>query len=927
MSTASRRLLLAALVVLLAVGCGGKTSEDLLASAKARAAKRDHAGAVVELKSILQQTPDSGEARYLLGVSLLEQGDATLALVEFRKAEDLKVADDLLLPKLARAQVSSGKAKDVIDRFAKVVLSVPTAQAELRAVVAEAYMSLNQRAAAAEALAEALRADPSLPRVHLTQARLLAGDGKSDEALRALDKVLVSGGVNGEAHLLRGVIERWSKKDDVASVRSWERAAEDPLVTLQARSLLIQAALSQGAGEKPDARAQLAALSKTHPKHPHVLFMDAVVSYATKDFVRAEAIADGLIRVAPDNPRLLVLGGAANLQLGHLIAAETKLGRVVQTVERMTVARKLLAETYLRLGQPEKALSALRPLFEQGRPDVDALALSGQAHLLAGNLQEAEAMFTQAVKLKPDNVHVRTALALTDLVKGNAEAAFDSLQSIAAKDPGETADLALISAYLRRSEFDAALIAIAALEKKQPTKPTAAQLRGLALGGKGDRAGSRAAFESALKLQPDLFSAVAALASMDLQDGKPDLAVQRYKEVIQKHPQNAQARMALVNVMAKNGAKPEQLLAEIEAAIRAAPTEPGPRVAKIAQLSSQNDVKSAASAAQDAMAALPDSPAVLDAAGSALANAGDDQQALSAFNKLATVLPRSALPHLRLADVHQKRGDAGAVAASLNRAFEIAPESADVHQRVLAKAIKVKDFMPVLKMAKDLQLKFPRSAAGYLLEGDAESAQKHWPAAAVAYRAALGMADAAEKPQKLLYASLRRSDETGGAERFASDWLRRHPKDASFREFLSGQAILRRDFAAAEGYLREVVSSQPRNGAAINNLAWVLAERRQPGAVAMAERALALSPNAAPVLDTLAKALAAEEQFDRAIDTQRRAIATMPSRLQYRLNLVRHLIKGGKRPAAVVELDGLAKLDVKAEHQAEVDELRRMLAK
>ncbi len=49
---------------------------DSIASAKQLIAKRDHVAAVIELKSALQQTPNSGEARYLLGVALLEQGES-----------------------------------------------------------------------------------------------------------------------------------------------------------------------------------------------------------------------------------------------------------------------------------------------------------------------------------------------------------------------------------------------------------------------------------------------------------------------------------------------------------------------------------------------------------------------------------------------------------------------------------------------------------------------------------------------------------------------------------------------------------------------------------------------------------------------------------------------------------------------------------
>ncbi|MBK7263119.1 MAG: PEP-CTERM system TPR-repeat protein PrsT [Rubrivivax sp.] len=516
-------------------------------------------------------------------------------------------------------------------------------------------------------------------------------------------------------------------------------------------------------------------------------------------------------------------------------------------------------------------------------------------------------------------------MALTDLVKGKAEVAFDALQDIAARDPGETADLALISAHLGRHEYDAALAATALLERKLPTKPTAAYLRGLALRGKGDAAGARVAFEAALKIEPGHFASVASLVSLDLQEDKPDAAQQRLQAAIKLNPKNISARMAMVDLMVRQKAEPKVLLSAIDEAIKIAPADAAPHVAKIAQLSRMNDVKAAVSAAQNAMASLPQDPDVLQAAGRAMSNAGDEQQALSAFTRLAAAAPRSALPHLLLADVHAKLGDVAAAAFSLNRAFDTEPQSAEVHRRLLARASRTKNFKPVLAAAKELQKRFPQSAAGFLLEGDAEAARKDGPAALAAYRGSLKKADTLGIPQKQVFLTLRLSSDTAGAERFAVDWLKANPKDAGFRALLGGEAILRKDYSSAERYFRQVLVLQPDNGAAMNNLAWLMAERGANGAVALAENALKLAPGAAQVMDTLAKALAAEGYFARAIDIQKKALSVMPDYHEYRLNLARLYLKAGKRTEAGAELATLARLGGKFAFQVEVAEMRRAL--
>ena len=71
----------------LALGaCSGDSADSLVASAKAHLAKNDVKSAQIELKSALQKNSESAEARFLLGKTLLDGGDADAAAVELGKA-------------------------------------------------------------------------------------------------------------------------------------------------------------------------------------------------------------------------------------------------------------------------------------------------------------------------------------------------------------------------------------------------------------------------------------------------------------------------------------------------------------------------------------------------------------------------------------------------------------------------------------------------------------------------------------------------------------------------------------------------------------------------------------------------------------------------------------------------------------------------
>ncbi|MBX3638812.1 MAG: tetratricopeptide repeat protein, partial [Rubrivivax sp.] len=95
--------------------------------------------------------------------------------------------------------------------------------------------------------------------------------------------------------------------------------------------------------------------------------------------------------------------------------------------------------------------------------------------------------------------------------------------------------------------------------------------------------------------------------------------------------------------------------------------------------------------------------------------------------------------------------------------------------------------------------------------------------------------------------------------------------------------------------------------------------------LAMAEKANSLLPDRAPLLDTLASALAAEKQYKKAIETQKRAIARSPQDASLKLNLAKLFIQDNQKPQARAELEDLARLGDRFPAQAEVAALMKTL--
>jgi Flp pilus assembly protein TadD len=213
---------------------------------------------------------------------------------------------------------------------------------------------------------------------------------------------------------------------------------------------------------------------------------------------------------------------------------------------------------------------------------------------------------------------------------------------------------------------------------------------------------------------------------------------------------------------------------------------------------------------------------------------------------------------------------------------------------------------------------------GHNIEAEVEASRKNWDAAQAAYRASLQRAKTSETTAKL-HSVLLADGKAADAERLATEWLKANPKDAGFNYYLGDLALAQNKLDAAEARYRAVLEVQPENALAMNNVAWLMAKQGRPGAVAMAEKANALLPNRAPLVDTLASALEAENQLPKAIEAQRRAVALEPKDPGMSLRLAKLYIKAGDKVMARKELDTLTGLGDKFAGQAEVATLLKSL--
>ena len=909
-------------MALLVSACGSDSPDALLASAQDYLSRNDAPAAIIQLKNVLKDRPDSAKARLLLAQALQATGDIAGAETEFRKAQDLGAAPDEVVPQLAQALLLGKQFGKITTDYALLQLPSAPAQASLKTTVAIAWLRQGQEDKFRASIDEALKAKADHVPALIELVRASAQRGNIDEALAGLDKIPRQSSGADEAHKLRGDLLLYGKRDMDAAMVAYREALQVNPSYLEGQAAVVQLLLLQG---KTEAAAEaLQGLAKEAPGKPQTLYLQAMLAYAKNDLKAAQEHAQKLVSLTPENFRALELAGMTELRLGANVQAEALLAKALQLEAGLPMARRGLVTAYVRQGRLDKAMSALPVDVERNDRDPGMMALAGQVYMLHGDVERAQRYFARASNLDPKDPAKRTSLAVSRLASGQGDAALGELQSIAASDDGVVADMALINALLQERKVDQALKAIDALEKKRPADVMPVFLRGRALLLKRDAVGARKAMERVLEIDPNYFPAVGVLAVLDNADKRPDDARARLEAAIKRQPGNVQAHLALVELRQANGADKTELATLLRKVVEAAPSSPLPRLLLAEHHLRHSEPKDALVVAQQAVSALPDNVQLLDVLGRAQSANGEHNQAQASFNRMAALQPQSSLPFLRMASANLIAGDRDAASQNLRKALEIEPKSLEAQQGQVSLAMAAQKPGDALAISRAVQKQRPKEQVGYMLEGEIHAAGKAWDKAADAFRAGLKQVASPELAVRL-HDVLLSAAKKPEADRWAAEWSRTQPKDAAFPFYLGNRALTLNELPESLRHFERVVAIQPENAAALNNLAWLKGQLGRDGALADAERANALAPNQPAFMDTWAMLLSSANQHERALEMQKKVVQLQPQVLEFKLNLAKIQIKAGNKDAARALLDELSAAGDRFSAQAEVDRLKKTL--
>lgn len=867
--------------------------------------KNDTAGAIIQLKNALQIDRTALAAQLLLGRALWASGDPVGAEVAFAEALKLGVNRSEVVVPLARALIAQSRHQDVLsqERFSPAGLP-PGIQAELLLIRAAALSDVGRAKEALTTLQEARALAPASPNSWASEVPIRIRSGQFKEAAAAADRALQLAPGSPEALYLKGSVAHASSRIKDA-IDAYDKALKIDPGHLEA--LIARAGILLDLNRTQDALKDIAEVRRSAPRDPRGALLAGLIAERNGDTAAKTAALHAVTAMLDTipveflrfRPQALMAGGLAHFGLGQKEKAMPYLEMLARQ-HPSSPGTKLFAEIHIINNNPESAIEVLETYLRSHPGDPEALILLASAQLGVGRAPRATQILEQGLRVQ-DSSRLRMALGLSLVQGGKPADAVVHLESAFRKDPAQSkAGTLLATIYLRGGQPKKAREIVDLLVKREPGNADYRNLQGLVAGQSGDEKGAQAAFEQALKLNPRLHSASINLAKLETGAGKLEAAMQRLRAVLALDDKNIEALMSLATLSERTGNIADATRFFEKAADLSGPKDLNPGRALVAYHIRGKRLPAAVEAVKQLTQKAPDDTNVL-LSNATVSLAQNDLSAAKIFLTRANRSPGADAPTLvKIAYLQLSAGDPKGAAYSVDKALQLSPGFTPAVAMAADVDIRLGDLSKAEQRARELVAKLPKSGVGHALLGDVASARRQPAQALVHYQRAHEIDANSESLLRLF--NVQWSSNQRGALAIAEAWLNKHPADAAVWRAVADAHARSGSLKAAGTAYAALIKAEPTDADALNNYAQVLIGLKEPQALKIAERALALRPDLPHVVGTAGWAALQFGSVERALQLLRDARLRDPANSETRYYLARALAKVGRNSEARDEL-------------------------
>lgn len=266
--------------------------------------------------------------------------------------------------------------------------------------------------AAIDLLTDAVARRPGDPEIRMNLANVLAGAGKTNEALSSYQA----------AH---EASERFAEPAYNAGVMLSDR------------------------GSYTDARVWFSAALERDPEHVQAAIGKSEAERHLGDFDAARATLSVLLALEPENPAAHTNLSAIAMETGDVDAAYASAARAIECDPGMAAAHYNLGVAAQAKSDHQEALGHYKKSLALDQGNAAAALNLGETYLELGEEGEAHAAFARALKIDPTFSKAAINLADIELASGNGDRALALIDDFLAGTPGQPAALAFKAIVLR----------------------------------------------------------------------------------------------------------------------------------------------------------------------------------------------------------------------------------------------------------------------------------------------------------------------------------------------------------------------------------------------------------------------------------------------------------------------------------------------
>jgi len=804
-------------------------AERFINSAKTYQGQGQYRAALLETKNAIQKDPSNPES-FILQAKIYNQIGSYTSTQKLLEETVKKMPSATL--ELAEAYVASNKyrsALSVLNEYKPANLSNDD-QARKYALIAKSNIRLGDKTGYQAAIDSLKKIQGKEDDVTLLEAEYLVSQGQIEAAQLKLDSLTTGSKENVKALIMLGTFSlqhnQLPKAEDYFT-KALSLIPNSDIFTIDKTIVLTQlteALIQQGRTSEAYRYQKLLADANPESQAAQQKFNDAMEYYRQGKFAEAEKILAELREQYPQDKNSAVLLGLVQFQQGQDQQASKLFDKFIdpETANSSVIQAAALAK--YRSNQMDEAVALLKKAVESQPGNAEILATYGLALLdREPQNEEGQKALEKSLALNPKQQRLRLALAKRHMALKQPEQALAQLQKAYLEQP---LDLYIQQAYFKLlmdlNKDDELKAKISEFQTTYPDNPRGPFLEGWYKLSKKSYAESERAFERALamKNKDERNLSYAGLAQVYMEQKLPQKAVMAWQSAIKEKPEVLDAYVPWLYQMRQLGRQPEAISFLTELEKNDGPWQTSIVLAQL--LASEKQVDQAMKHIDIAMERSKGAESVKQFAANLY-------QAIAAEYR-AKNMPNDAKTYLL-------------------KAIALFPKNVSYLAGLIETEIAAGNVVEAQKLLDQFENSTENAPTKLFLQARINVAANKPDEAIKNYLASWNLRQT-EMGAEAIYDFYYKGNKKDEAAKFAKEWLEKLPNSSRANLIMAVEAQQSKNVGESVKLYEKTVELAPKNAAAMNNLAWLYYENKDPRALEVAKKAYDLAPTVPEIMDT-----------------------------------------------------------------------------